>query len=102
MDFTEDKSLAGFEPMFTAYSDESCSRYWIGEPQFWIVSILGLTWPYRLIMWRKTGIVFFQVTKSIYVSQTSNISGAVDQPTTIYLQPDENFVTLPICLNAKF
>ena len=82
MTFVEERTIPGFEPVFTAYTDESCTTScWIGQPQFWIASILGLTWPYRLLMWRKTGVTFNKVRKSVFVSHSGDLNGHISRLT---------------------
>ena len=100
--FVEEKTIPGFEPVFTAYTDESCTSCWIGQPQFWIASFLGLTWPYRLLMWRKTGVTFKKVRKSIFVPHSGNLNvhacsipDNIEQSTGSEVQ-SEDFVTISI------
>ena len=52
-----------------SYTDESANSWWIGQPQFWIASVLALTWPYRWIFKNNTTKTVFIVKKKIYVTK---------------------------------
>ena len=97
MDFSEKKTIAGFEPRFIAYADESCM---FGERTFWIASVLGLTWPYRFLMWRNTGTPFCKVRKNIFVSHVTNnnvhVRRITDNPSTCIDVESDAFVAISI------
>ena len=104
MDFTEEKEIPGLETMFTAFTDESCRSCWIGEPQFWIASILALTWPYRWILKLRMYKTSFVIKKRVYNSKPEVSSGVRD--TRKYKEPivehtdieidTDSFTALPI------
>ena len=66
MHFSEEKTIPGLEKTITSYTDESCRSSWIGEPQFWIASILALTWPYRWLFRLRTANSSFVIKKILY------------------------------------
>ena len=66
MHFSEEKTIPGLEQTISSYTDESCRSLWIGEPQFWIASILALTWPYRWLFRLRTAHSSFVITKVLY------------------------------------
>ena len=95
VDFSEKKTIAGFEPKFIGYVDESCM---ISERTFWIASVLGLTWPYRFLMWRNTGTALYKMRKNIFVSHSNNNNAHVrritDNPSTCIDVESDAFVAI--------
>ena len=93
MDVSEKKIVAGYEPVFVACANESCM---IEERQFWIASILGLTWPFRFFVWSNTGTAFLKVTKNIFVSHLNNKNvnalKIIDNPSTCIEVESNDFV----------
>ena len=66
MHFSEEKTIPGLEQTITSYTDESCRSFWIGEPQFWVASVVALTWPYRWLFRLRTAHSSFVITKVLY------------------------------------
>ena len=96
MSFREEQFVPGFEKRLAAYVDDSANSWWVGHAQFWIASLLDLTWPYRWYFRYKSGKTFYTISKKIYLSRPKVSSGH----DVMDFQADT--VELPIQRNAAY
>ena len=66
MTVTEVRDIPGFKKQLVVFTNKG---FFIGEMQFWIASVLALTWPYRWILQLLTTKVKFTIQKKVYLSQ---------------------------------
>ena len=62
---TEVRDIPGFKKQMAVFTNKG---FFIGESQFWIASVLALTWPYRWILQFLTTKVQFTIQKKVYLS----------------------------------
>ena len=102
MSFREEQFVPGFEKRLAAYVDDSANSWWVGHIQFWIASLLDLTWPYRWYFRYKSGKTSYTISKKIYLSRPEVGTGndvmnfqadAVDLPIKRNETADDNSTT---------
>ena len=119
MSFDEDQIIPGFEKRLAAYVDESANSWWVGKCQFWLASLLCLTWPYRWYFRYKSGKTSYTVSKKIYLNRpadrtgndvmsyradavqlptrgSSDINEESDKDTKIQTERDDRLTTIPV------
>ena len=69
MSLEENHIIPGFENRLAAYVDDSANSWWVGQTQFWIVTLLCMTWPYRWYFKYKSGKTNYTVSKKIYLNR---------------------------------
>ena len=66
------KTCSGRTNRCTAF--QNCCAYWmVGEAQFWIASVLGLTWPYRWLFKCLTAKEHYTITKTFSKPSVSTV-----------------------------
>ena len=61
------RGVAGVPHRYIWLNDPSCRRpWWLREAVFWVFSVLGLTWPYRLVLHGLTSHPHVVLTKRLY------------------------------------
>lgn len=91
MSFEECALIPGFEKRLAAYVDESARSWWIGHTQFWIATLLMLTWPYRYAN---------SQTLAPALDSIVSLSRSVNE-NTIYHQLRKNWVKLELRRHIK-
>ena len=76
---TEERTMEGFKERVATYTDKKHVSAWIGQPQFWVASFYGLTWPYRWFFQLKTAKTKFFMRKTFYIVMPSECSHQLRQ-----------------------
>lgn len=68
INFTYDDVIDGFQKRICAYSDGKYKPFWMNSVFFWIATILGFTWVFRMFFNWKTNKVEYTIKKLFYIS----------------------------------
>ena len=63
--------MEDFKERIATYTDKKHVSSWIGQPQFWMASFYGLTWPYRWLFQLTTAKTKFVMRKTFYIVMPS-------------------------------
>ena len=67
LDYSVDFDIPSFVEHITLSKDSSGAPFWVGKCWYIMISLIGLSWPYRWMFRAATGRAEYNVTKKIFL-----------------------------------
>ena len=90
VDFTYSDVIDGFKKRICAYTDPKYRKFWMNAGCFWIASLLGLTWVFRIVFNWKTKKCEYTIKKLIYFNPRLSTNEATRTNNELNVMHDTN------------
>ena len=90
-DFTWDDNIPGFQKRVCMYADAKYRPWWMSTSYYWLATLLGLSWPYRVLFNWKTSKSEYEIKKEIFLRQPAEIPRNEMRPVHTVIIPDPSY-----------